>query len=103
MYTCRRAGRLLCALLLWPMTAAAQTFTGAIAGSVQDSSEAAIAAAAVTLTQTDTHFERHTITNERCDFFFASLQPGGYSLKVRKTGFKTSEDRSLQVVASETL
>ena len=84
-----------------PYLSHAQTITGSIVGSVEDSSQASIIAAEVTLTQTATGVTRSSRTNQRGEFSFASLPPGEFSLRIKADGFKTSERSGIQLSASE--
>ena len=65
----------------------AQTFRGGIAGTVQDSSGAAIPNARVSLTGTETGFKREMITTGSGDYSFQDLPLGDYSVEVNLTGF----------------
>ncbi|MEK7403619.1 MAG: carboxypeptidase-like regulatory domain-containing protein [Acidobacteriota bacterium] len=84
-------------------TAWGQTITGSIVGSVKDPSNLAVANAEVTLTHAGTAAERRAATNERGDFVFSSLQPGEYNITVKLAGFKTAEQRSVTLTASQVL
>ncbi len=65
-----------------------QTFYGSVIGTINDSSGAAMAGAAATLTNTSTS-EKHAVeTASDGGFRFVNLVPGTYSLTVEKTGFK---------------
>jgi len=66
----------------------AQTF-GDISGEVRDQTGAVVAGANITLTNTGTNATRATQSNESGIYAFPALQPGNYTLKAEKTGFKT--------------
>ena len=67
---------------------AAQTGTGVVTGTVQDSAKAAVANAAVTLTHRDTNIIRKAATSVVGSYFFPSVPPGPYTLTVVTAGFK---------------
>jgi hypothetical protein len=67
----------------------AQTYRGAIAGSVADSSGAAVADAAVKVVNKGTGATRTQNTPPAGDFNFPDLAPGLYTLTVTRTGFQT--------------
>jgi hypothetical protein len=90
-------------LLLIAVSAAAQSITGALSGLVSDPSQAVVANASVVLRNTATGAERTATTNDAGRFFFASLQPGGYSLKITAPGFRGLERRNINVSAAETV
>jgi hypothetical protein len=69
-------------------TAYAQGATGTIAGTVVDSSGAAIPGASVTATEANTGTVRSTTSNDSGIFTMPSLNPGRYSIKVELQGFK---------------
>ena len=69
-------------------TAVAQTATGSIAGTVTDSTDAAIAGAKVILTNTSTNESRDAITNPTGYYSFQLLPPGQYRLVVSQSGFR---------------
>src|SRR5579871_451400 len=67
----------------------AQTYRGAIAGTVADSSGAAVADAAVKIVQKDTGLTRTQNTPAAGDFNFPDLPLGVYTVTVTRTGFQT--------------
>ena len=69
-------------------TAVAQTATGSIAGTVTDSTDAAIAGAKVILTNTSTNESRDAITNSTGYYSFQVLPSGQYRLVVSQSGFR---------------
>lgn len=66
----------------------AQTF-GDISGEVRDPSGAVIGGVTVTLTNVGTNATRTTETNDQGIYTFPALQPGAYTLKAEKSGFKS--------------
>jgi hypothetical protein len=89
---------LLCVLL--PLLSRAQTFTGAVAGRIQDSEHAAVANASVKLRNVDKDFERHTNSNERGEYSFDLVPPGTYWVIIESAGFAPSDIRVEVVVAT---
>ncbi|WP_172838151.1 carboxypeptidase-like regulatory domain-containing protein [Terriglobus roseus] len=69
----------------------AQTNYGSVRGVVKDSQGASITNAKVTLTSERTHTTRDVSTNGGGIYFFGSLDPGRYTVRVVSDGFKTSE------------
>ncbi|MFN0086952.1 MAG: carboxypeptidase regulatory-like domain-containing protein [Blastocatellia bacterium] len=78
------------------VTSSAQT-TGEITGVITDSSGAAVNGASVTVSNMATGATRKVTTNSGGVYSFPSLMPGGYTLKVEHTGFKTAVRDSLQL------
>jgi len=76
------------ALLLAAKSGWGQNVYGTLAGTVTDSSGAAVADATVTLTNLDTN-EKHTMsTNASGDYTFVNILPGKYKVEAEKSGFK---------------
>lgn len=91
--------------LLWCLAAGqlgAQTAaTGALAGTVVDSSGAAVSAASVTVTRIATGETRSLTSGSDGAFRVALLPPGTYTVKTEKTGFKTATQSNVEVVVTE--
>src|SRR5947209_6137172 len=66
----------------------AQTFRGAIQGSVLDSTGSAIPGAQVTVVSDETNLARQAITDEAGNYLFAELPLGSYSVAATKAGFQ---------------
>jgi len=80
----------------------AQTFRGAIVGTVTDKSEAVIPGAKVTAKNLATGFARSTVTDDAGDFHLPELPIGDYSVTIEKEGFQTATLAKLTIgVASE--
>ncbi len=75
-------------ILLAAQAAFGQTF-GSIDGETRDSSGAIVDGATVTVVNTGTNAVRTVTTNGAGEYSFPSLQPGIYTVKVEKSGFKT--------------
>lgn len=81
--------------------APAQSPTGQISGTVQDSSGAIIPDANVTLTNQDTGSVRTIASSPSGEFVFTALSPGTYTVKVEKSGFRTYEKKSIILSVSQ--
>ena len=60
------------------------------AGTVQDTTKAKIAGAAVTLVNIDTKVTQTTTTTPSGDYLFISLPPGNYTAEANKQGFQAA-------------
>ncbi|MFZ0085253.1 MAG: carboxypeptidase-like regulatory domain-containing protein, partial [Candidatus Acidiferrales bacterium] len=85
----RVAGMLL-ALMLSCMSARGQKDTGAIAGTVTDSSGAVVAGAKVKVADVDRGTEFDTTTDGHGEYVAGPLKVGRYTITVEKTNFKTA-------------
>src|ERR1700676_2154093 len=66
--------------------------TSAIIGQVTDATNAAIPAAAVTITDRETGLKRSATTDDSGRFNFPLLKPGTYSVKVEVEGFDPQQN-----------
>lgn len=89
-------------LLVFPLTALAQQYSGTITGTVSDPSGAAIAGAAVTATNTGTGATYNTTTSAQGVYNFAQLPIGTYELKVTQSSFKDFVAKAVEVHTSST-
>ncbi len=94
--------RSVCAFLVFCLPAFSQTL-GEITGRVTDSSTAAIAGAAITLSNVATNAVRTTVTTEVGNYTFPSVAPGIYTMKVEHQGFKTAARNNLEVQVQQTV
>ena len=78
-------------------SAQAQVLYGSIVGNVRDASDAAVAGAVVSITNTETNYTRQTNTNESGGYDLAAVPAGNYVLKVTKDGFSPYTLQRLQV------
>lgn len=78
---------------------AAQTFRGAVSGSVEDPSGAVLAEAKVVATNAATGFSRATVTGNGGDFSLPDLPTGTYSVIASKVGF-AEQKSTLEVAVS---
>jgi hypothetical protein len=76
--------------------------TGALTGTVSDSSGAVVSNATVTAVSVDTGQSRTATTRADGTYAINLLPPGNYRLKFEATGFKTAEVPSVPVVVTET-
>src|SRR5262245_40834917 len=85
---------IVCALLRWSVLAAlavslsAQTPTGTILGSVQDSTAAMIPGAKILVREVSTNVERRSVSNELGYYEIPLLPPGNYQVEAEQPGFK---------------
>src|SRR5262245_2982307 len=79
---------LICVISLLNHTTWAQTGTGTVTGTVRDATQASIAGASVTVTNTETNFSHKGVSSGEGAFYFGALTPGSYTLVIEKTGFK---------------
>src|ERR1035441_4076754 len=77
-------------LTLAPPTAHAQAISGAISGSVADTSGSVVPNAAVTATNTATGVVNKAVTNSSGLYHISELPPGTYDIAVEATGFSKS-------------
>jgi hypothetical protein len=75
---------------------------GEITGQVTDSSGGAVPAASVTATNTGTNAVRSVVSNEAGIYSFPALQPGVYSVRVEKPGFKAVTRPNIQLEVQQT-
>jgi hypothetical protein len=83
------------AVPVWAQSAS----SGTVSGIVSDPSNAVVAGASITLTDSATNISRTASSNATGRYFFADVTPGTYSVTVAKAGFATTktEDQVVQV------
>jgi hypothetical protein len=79
-----------------------QTFRGNLSGTVTDSSGAALASAAVSLSDPKTGLNQNTVTSGEGIFLFPELPAGTYQLTVRHPGFEVKKIENIEVAVSKT-
>jgi hypothetical protein len=80
----------------------AQASTGAINGTVRDTSAAVVPNATVTLANVATGVKRTTETNSVGNYGFVDIHPGSYELTVSKAGFKPATESQILVLVNQT-
>src|SRR5260370_26443244 len=88
-------------MLFWALSDQANSVTGQMSGEVVDASGGAVIGAVVRLTNDLNQQERTFTTAGNGSFFFTGLVPGNYSLKIAMTGFKTWEEKAINVSTQE--
>ena len=76
--------------------------TGAVSGTIVDSSGGLIPGAEVRIVNAATNEQRQIVSDGRGGFFIPSLPPGSYRVTVTKSGFKTSAFDNVEVAVTET-
>jgi len=97
----RLAVFLLAVFLSSAATAAAQSVSGSIAGTVVDETRQALPGATVTLVNEQTADSRLTATNDSGAFIFPSVQPASYTLRIELSNFAPFERRTVIVPANQ--
>jgi len=90
------------AVISFPRHSFGQGATGAINGTISDSSGAVIPAATVVLRNTETGAERIAVTNQTGEYVFPQVIPGTYTLRVSKRGFSTSNEKAFPLYVNQT-
>ncbi len=80
-----------------------QTSKGFVVGTVVDPNGAAIAGAAVKITNTQTGVSRDTVSQDDGSFRLDAVDPGTYSVEISATGFKTATRPEVIVAAAQTI
>jgi len=78
-------------LTLGPAQLSAQVNTGSLRGTVQDSGQAAVSGAEITVQNTDTGSVRTSSTNDSGEYSVLALDPGNYRVTIAKRGFSSSK------------
>ena len=86
---CIRGLALAVGILVLSFPAFPQSSTGRILGSVHDKSDAAMAGAAVTISDVERGFSRSLVTDDAGEFVAPDLLPGVYKITAQAKGFKT--------------
>src|SRR5206468_957078 len=89
---------ILALLLAQPRAAAAQgSVTGTLRGIVLDATGGVLTGASVRLTSTATNTSQTVVTREAGRYAFVGVLPGPYALRVELEGFKTFEQKGLDI------
>ncbi|MDP1570869.1 MAG: TonB-dependent receptor [Vicinamibacterales bacterium] len=78
----------------------AQTFTGGVRGTVQESG-GVVPGVTVQLINQETGATREAVSNDQGAFNFAAVPPGTYTVRAALTGFRTYESRNVRVGAQQ--
>src|SRR5436853_4934192 len=89
-------------LILAAIPVAAQLPTGAILGTVKDSSGASVPGATVTVRNTDTNFTRTQMTEQDGSYRFPELPVGHYEIRAEAAGFRTETRTGLNLEVTQT-
>ena len=81
----------------------AQSNYGVVRGIVTDPQGGSLAGASVVLTSEAKKIARTTVTNGSGEYVFNAVDPGSYSLSVKVTGFKSSEQTGVSVETGDTV
>ena len=88
-------------VLFLAVAANAQTFRGAINGSVSDPSGATVPNAAVKATENSTGIDHTTVTTSEGQFAFQDIPPGLYKVTVTAAGFPVYTVDKVEVTAGK--
>jgi len=94
----RRILGALCVLVTLGLPLHAQTPSGEISGVVTDASGSVLPAVKVTITNVATNGVREVTTNESGIYLVPALQPGVYTLKAERQGFRAVERANIEVL-----
>jgi len=83
---------------LWTVRLGAQVGTGSISGAVTDSSDAVLASANVTVTNTETGVVTSVITNDEGRYIVPDLPVGNYEVRAEKSRFQTQVFKEVRLV-----
>jgi len=89
--------------LLFAAALLAQSDRGTITGTIQDATGAVVPGSKVTLTNTQTGVVFSVPSNEAGDFTVPQLQPGVYTVRVEKDGFRPASVSGIVLNASATV
>src|SRR5258708_33281734 len=89
--------------LLAILPAAAQTVTGRLIGSVQDSSQAAVPNVQITITNEATGLAIKTSTDVRGDYIASALPLGSYTIRVQAQVFRVATSAGNGVTVAQTV
>jgi hypothetical protein len=86
-------------LALLALNVFAQSERGSITGAVRDASGAVVPSAKITVTNSATNVTVNAVSNDQGEFTVPSLQPGTYTVRIEKQGFRPNEEKGLPVDA----
>ena len=91
------------ALLLFTIRLEAQVTTSTLVGLVRDASGAVIPGVTVVATHEGTSVSREGVTDANGEFVFSALPNGPYTVRLELSGFKTLQNRGMQLSAGQTI
>src|SRR5262245_9432620 len=91
------------ALLLPARPSDAQVTTATLVGLLRDTSGAVIPGATVVATHEGTGVARAAVTDVNGEFVLSALPAGAYTVKIELTGFKTLENKGMELGAGQTV
>jgi len=91
------------AVLLLPAALRGQAVRGTLVGTITDASDAAVPAAKVTITETNTGLGRFAETNASGLYVFADLEAGAYRVEVEHPGFNRAVRSGVDVLVNSTV
>src|SRR2546426_12238195 len=97
----RRSGIGLGTALLLASAAFAQN-TGSLRGVISDPSGGVLPGATVVLVNEATKETRQVQTDSKGGYFFASVSPGVYTVRIEMPGFKKAENKAIRMSANDT-
>ncbi len=104
MHNLPRVASLAALLVLMPFAhAGAQVTTATLVGLVRDTSASVIPGATVVATHDGTGVAREAVTDMRGEFVVSALPSGVYTVRIELPGFKTLQNRGMQLGAGQTV
>jgi Carboxypeptidase regulatory-like domain len=88
-------------LLVADLPSYGQDTNASLSGTVSDPTGAAIPGAKLTLTNEATGFQSNFVSDATGDYSFRNLTPGKYDLSVSLTGFKTQEQKGIELALNQ--
>jgi hypothetical protein len=92
-----------CALLAGTTAAQSQITTGVIQGTVMDPSGGVVPGAEVEAKNLDNNISRSATTDADGRFVFLQMQPGRYTVTIKKSGFATIVQENLNLTVGQTI
>jgi len=90
-------------LILLNASSFAQQSTGAINGTVLDSTGAIVSGASIVISNVATSIERKVTSNESGVYVFPNVPPGRYTLSARKDSFATTNETGIVLQVNQTI
>ena len=90
------------ASILFPLLGWTQVPTAELTGMVTDPTGAVVAGAQIVITSAGTNAQRSTLTNDAGIYIAPALQPGTYSVRITKPGFRAAQRGDILLQVSQT-